>query len=203
MNLQAICNSKLKFIDIFCGWPGSCHDSRIRTNSPIYQKLRSGFLLKDYHLLGDTAYPLDIFIMVSYKDNGQLRKSHKKFNLASSSRVVIENVFDRLKGVFRWLQYLNLNKLKFFKYIMAAACILHNFWIRQTVKYDLSEIDLGPMTELEDNSAQTVTPNPDAEARRNALRLQLKHVLYTVIYCIVNHYLEQNFKYYVFFSSFY
>lgn len=39
MLLQAVCNNKLEFIDIFCGWPGSSHDARMWENSPIFSKL--------------------------------------------------------------------------------------------------------------------------------------------------------------------
>lgn len=39
--LQGICNEKKEFIDIFVGYPGSVHDSRVFKNSPAFEKLKS------------------------------------------------------------------------------------------------------------------------------------------------------------------
>lgn len=39
--LQAICDEKRKFTDIFVGFPGSSHDSWVLQNSFIYSKLKS------------------------------------------------------------------------------------------------------------------------------------------------------------------
>lgn len=33
--MQGVCNTKKEFIDVFCGWPGSSHDSRVWQNSPL------------------------------------------------------------------------------------------------------------------------------------------------------------------------
>lgn len=39
MIIQGICNNRLEFIDIYCGWPGSAHDARVFSNSSIFEKL--------------------------------------------------------------------------------------------------------------------------------------------------------------------
>lgn len=39
--VQAICDENKKFINVFIGHPGSCHDSWVLKNSPIYDKLPS------------------------------------------------------------------------------------------------------------------------------------------------------------------
>ena len=39
LNLQAVCNEQKKFIDIFVGYPGSCHDSWVFKNSSLFQNL--------------------------------------------------------------------------------------------------------------------------------------------------------------------
>ena len=41
--LQAVIDSNGKFIDIFVGYPGSTHDSRIFRNSSLYYILSSSF----------------------------------------------------------------------------------------------------------------------------------------------------------------
>lgn len=138
MIMQGICNSKLEFIDVYCGWPGSAHDSRVFTNSPIHNKMDTeGIIPERYHLLGDSAYPLKTYLMVPFKDNGHLTRRQKKFNrILSSSRVVIENAFGRLKEVFRRLKYLDLGNYEYFKFIVIAATVLHNFILKNNIPVD-------------------------------------------------------------------
>ena len=56
INVQCICDSKMRFTDIVCRWPGSTHDSRILENSCIYSKFENGLI--DGLILGDGGYPL-------------------------------------------------------------------------------------------------------------------------------------------------
>lgn len=37
--MQGVVNHKLKFIDVFIGFPGSVHDARVFRNSPIRDDL--------------------------------------------------------------------------------------------------------------------------------------------------------------------
>lgn len=38
IQLQALCDYQGKYLDIYVGYPGSVHDSRVLRNSPIYLK---------------------------------------------------------------------------------------------------------------------------------------------------------------------
>jgi len=99
----------MEFLDIYTGWPGSAHDARVWRNSPIYAKLKNHALPSSYHLLGDTAYPLDIFLMVPFKDNGVLNQRQKHYNqVLSGTKVVIEQAYKNLKGMWRKPKYLNV-----------------------------------------------------------------------------------------------
>ncbi len=67
----------------------------------------------DYHLLGDSAYPLSTSLIARYRDNGHLSQRQKKLNtLHSSTRVVIERAFGLLKGKWSRLKYLPMEDLK-------------------------------------------------------------------------------------------
>ncbi|XP_036346393.1 putative nuclease HARBI1, partial [Rhagoletis pomonella] len=102
--LQAICNEKKKFINIFVGYPGSSHDSWVLQNSTIYDKLPS--YCGDYYVLGDSAYPCKKYLVTPYRDNGHLTNAQKYFNLnLSSGRIAIEHSFGMLKQRFRQLYY--------------------------------------------------------------------------------------------------
>lgn len=132
VQLQAVCNYKMEFIDIFCGWPGSAHDARVWSNSPLGMALEKGDLIlpKNTYILGDSAYPLTSYLMVPFRDNGHLTNRQKRFNQKlSSTRVVIENALGRLKGMFRRLKYLYVVNLKHIKDIIVTTCILHNLCI--------------------------------------------------------------------------
>lgn len=112
--LQGFVDSKYMFRDIFVGWPGKSHDARVFKNSPLYQECLKRTLLPmnlsrnlfgtdiPPLVLGDSAYPLEEFIMKLYADRGRLNEREKLFNNAlSRSRVVVENVFGRFKGRFQ------------------------------------------------------------------------------------------------------
>ena len=77
IQLQVICDSSMPFMDVFCGYPGSVHDSRMFRNSPISldaeadpTQLFTGFT----HLIGDAAYLLKSWIVTPFKDNGHLTR---------------------------------------------------------------------------------------------------------------------------------
>lgn len=107
MHLQAVCDSDLKFLDVFSAYPGSVHDARVFKNSPLYEALQE--LLRD---------------------NGHLSLEEKRFNNAhSSTRVDIERCFRLLKGKFRKLKFLDMHKVKEIPSLIVACCALHNFII--------------------------------------------------------------------------
>jgi hypothetical protein len=57
------------FTDIYAGWPGSVHDSRVLTNSPLSVKTRQNHHLLfpgDAHLIGDSGYPLLRYLIICF-----------------------------------------------------------------------------------------------------------------------------------------
>ena len=72
MHLQGVFDSDLKFLGVFCAYPGSVHDTRVFRNSPLFELLKTT-LPEKYHLLGDSAYGLFVAVMVPFRDDGQSR----------------------------------------------------------------------------------------------------------------------------------
>ncbi|XP_047146233.1 putative nuclease HARBI1 [Hydra vulgaris] len=158
--LQGLADSKYLFRDIFVGWTGKSHDSRVFKNSPLYKEcLARTFLPNNLNkiidnieigplILGDSAYSLENWLMKPYSDRGNLSIEEAKFNASlSKCRVVIENAFGRLKGRFQCLLKRLDTTVEHTVNIVTTCCILHNFctltkqiflneWIKQT------EIDL-------------------------------------------------------------
>lgn len=129
--LQGICKDNLQFIHTNIGWPGRVHDAKVLRNSSIweegYQKCRYG----RNHLLGDGAYPLKVWLITPYRDNGHLTRQQKYFNKClSSKRQVIERAFGLLKGRFRRLKHINNRSVRSSCDTIQAACILHNLCIQ-------------------------------------------------------------------------
>jgi len=74
--LQAVVDHKKKFLDICVSWPGSTHNSRILTNSNLYNKFNNqNNLVTTYfnnkYILGDGRYLNLGWLIVPYKDIGR------------------------------------------------------------------------------------------------------------------------------------
>ncbi|RLU21199.1 hypothetical protein DMN91_005572, partial [Ooceraea biroi] len=103
LTLQAICDSKKKFLDIFTGPPSKIHDARVFNLSFISTTLPN-ICGNEWHILGDTAYPLKKYLITPYKDYGNLTEEQRNFNYKFCvCRVKIENAFGLLKARFRQL----------------------------------------------------------------------------------------------------
>lgn len=110
--LQGICDAKCQFIDIFVGWPGATHDARVWRESPIGQALEEDSTLvpEGTHIIGDSAYSLQSYLLTPFRNNGHLSPRQKLYNQKlSSKRVVIEQAFGRLRCRFRRLKFLNMS----------------------------------------------------------------------------------------------
>lgn len=136
--LQALVDHEYKFMNVFVGWPGSCHDARILANSAIFSKAEDGSLLPTTMqqiggvdvpvvILGDPAYPLQTWLMKPFSDQGRLTREERSFNYhLSHARVVVECAFGRLKGRWRCLLKRNDTNLHFVPTLVTACCVLHN-----------------------------------------------------------------------------
>ena len=138
--LQGLVDSKYLFRDIFVGWTGQSHDSRVFKNSPLYKEcLARTFLSTNLSkiidnieigplILGDSAYPLKNWLLKPYSDRGNLSIEEAKFTVSlSKCRVVVENAFGRLKGRFQYLLKRLDTTVEHAVNIVATCCILHNF----------------------------------------------------------------------------
>lgn len=127
IQVQAVCDNKMRFVDVFAGYPGSVHDARVFKESPLFEMLERKGIVKEGHLLGDAAYPLKTYLLTPYRDNGHLNPSQKRFNFVHSScRCVIERAFALLKGKFRNLKYLDMNLITSIPDFVLTTCVLHN-----------------------------------------------------------------------------
>jgi len=78
-------------------------------------------------ILGDLAFALSKWLMKPYTDRGSLTWDESSFNIKhSTTRLVVENAFGRLKGRFRSISKrldLNENSCN----VIATCCVLHKY----------------------------------------------------------------------------
>lgn len=80
--------------------------------------------------------------MVPFRDNGHLSPLEILYNkVHSSTRVEVERSIGLLKGKFRRLKQLDIYCFDEIPYVITAACVLHNFILRQS-GVDEDDIDM-------------------------------------------------------------
>ena len=85
------------------------------------------------HILGDSAYSIQKYIMVPFKDNGHLTETQMHYNkVHSSARMIVERSLALLKGRFRSiLNHLPMTRTDLIPRYTVACCILHNICLLQ------------------------------------------------------------------------
>ncbi|KAI2646155.1 hypothetical protein H4Q32_026905 [Labeo rohita] len=131
IQLQALCDHRGKYLDIFVGYPGSVHDSRVLRNSPIY--LKALYPPERYHILGDGGFPClshPISLITPYREPLQ-NASQRRFNFHhAKARSIIERSFGCLKTRWRSLFFKDLEvKPEFAPEVITCCTILHNICI--------------------------------------------------------------------------
>ncbi|KOB71815.1 putative nuclease HARBI1, partial [Operophtera brumata] len=130
MNVQMICDSNYRVLNVNPKYGGSNHDSFIWENSRIND------LMQNLHqrneivwLLGDSGYPQRPWLMTPYPNNVAADTPQGCFNQKHiRARVTIENTFGRLKNRWRCLckdRVLHYKPVKCAQ-IIQACCVLNN-----------------------------------------------------------------------------
>uniref|UniRef100_A0A8C4Q618 DDE Tnp4 domain-containing protein n=1 Tax=Eptatretus burgeri TaxID=7764 RepID=A0A8C4Q618_EPTBU len=173
MHAQVVCDGNLKILDIITGYPGSVNDASVFQNSALYQALQS--LPMQYHLLGDSAYTLEHFLMTPYKDNGSLSDTQKMYNFMHSSvRCCVERCIGLLKGKFRRLKNYECRGDELMCKTIIGCATLHNFILKRE-EVDEADIDLSDVeSEKVDLSfVYSAAPNSRASKKRDDLSKKL------------------------------
>ncbi len=161
-------------MDICVGWLGSTHDSRILTNSNLYDKFNNQSNLvttpfNNKYILGDGRYPNLSWLIVPYKNVGrQLTQEQTYFNLKHlQTRIKVEQAFGLLKSRWRCLLHNLEVSFEIVSHIITACCILHNICKEKCDFLPLEEqyYDMGTDVNNETSTSETSEGN----AVRNAI----------------------------------
>lgn len=137
ITLQGICDACKRFVDVFTGIPSKIHDARVLKLSDINEKLPTICEGNKYHILGDAAYPIREWLIIPYKDYGNLSENQKMFNKQfCATRVLIENTFGLLKGRFRQLIEVDMHNVDKISKFIISCCVLHNLCIDNNDEFD-------------------------------------------------------------------
>lgn len=128
IQMQAVCDSTGRFLNIFVGYLGSVHDTRVFKNSPLYYNAE--YPPAGYFLIGDSGYPsIDkpIRVVTPYKLPLQ-GPVEERFNWChSQGRIIIDRAFGMMKARWRRTLFSALEvKVGFCTEVVIACAFLHN-----------------------------------------------------------------------------
>ena len=135
LNLQAVCDSHLRFLDISIIFGGSTSDTLAFELSHLKEKLTTpGFLAPGLHLFGDNAYINSPYLATPFPNvrgsaEHMTKDSYNYFH--SNLRIKIECAFGVLVQRWGFLRKKSPQKYTISKTISVVSCLcrLHNFLI--------------------------------------------------------------------------
>ncbi|GBG70934.1 hypothetical protein CBR_g8235 [Chara braunii] len=145
---QVVMDLNLRMLDVFVGYPGSCHDVRIVHLSSLWARAEAGELFTgppvmlpfgvrmDEYLLGDNGYPPSEWVVIPYGGVSQNPVEMRFDNKQKMARGAVERAFGRLKGM--WRLFLRSHKINMETLLQqfVAVCILHNILIDAGIPFD-------------------------------------------------------------------
>ena len=138
--LMAIVDSNYRFLWASCGFPGNSHDSIIFQSTELWNNITENNAIPNIGqtvdktviyplLLGDSAFPLQTWMMKPYT-NAVLTKKQSNFNYRlSRARMVTEGAFGQMKGRWRVLLRKMESEADQVKTTALACIVLHNICI--------------------------------------------------------------------------
>lgn len=131
VQLQAICDSTGKFLDVFVGYPGSVHDTRVLRNSPVF--VSGCYPPAGYFIVGDGGYPClaaPMTIMTPYREPVRGRVEARFNAHHARARGIIERAFGMMKARWRGIFFRALEvDHTFAPKVIAVCAALHNICI--------------------------------------------------------------------------
>ena len=140
IQLQAVVDSSLRFTDIFVGYPGSVHDARVFSNSPLFRVSEHAGIFPEEGsknisgvdvnvvIIGDSAYPLLPWLLKPFPESPTMPDERRNFNYKhSSTRMVVERSFGMLKGRWRCLSKCLDDNVQNANATIISCCTLHNY----------------------------------------------------------------------------
>lgn len=163
LNVMALCDAKMRFLNIISSWPGSVHDSRIFNNSRACQRLEDGRYVG--YLLGDSGYACKPYLLTPLLHPQNEQES--RYNASHiRTRNTIERCFVVWKRRFAVLQHLR-TKLETSKKIIIATAVLHNIAVNSGMPVPQNMQDIAQV--VAEEPVFDVPDEPTGRAVRNRI----------------------------------
>ncbi|GBG91558.1 hypothetical protein CBR_g52592 [Chara braunii] len=195
---QVVVDLDLRVLDVFVGYPGSCHDIRVIQVSSLSRRAEEGTLFRgppvtlpggvrtNGYILGDNGYPPSEWIVVPYGGINQHPDKERFDNKQKAARGAVERAFGRLNGMWRLFLRSHKTNLDTLPQQFTAVCILHNILLDAGIEFDENllwevdengarrRVDLGMHRPLQ--PVTMLTSTDAAHALHNALAERMKHI---------------------------
>jgi len=160
LNVQGICDAKLRFLNIVTKYPGSTHDAFIWRECAVCSYMATN---DNGWLLGDSGYPLSPFLMTPVI-NATTAADQAYNKRHSKTRNTIERAFGLLKMRFRCLHKTGgclQSPPTGCVHIICTCAVLHNICIDNHVPAPSADVEI----EDNDDLPPPATTNNDNGAR--------------------------------------
>ncbi|GBG90780.1 hypothetical protein CBR_g51287 [Chara braunii] len=196
--VQVVVDLDLRILDVFVGYPGSCHDIRVIQLSSLLRCAEERLLFRgppvtlprgvttNGYILGDNGYPPSEWVMVLYGGINQHPDEERFDTKQKVARGAVGRAFRRLKGMWRLFLRTHKTNLDSLPQQFTAVCILHNILLDAGIEFDenlLWEVDANGVRRRVDlgihrppQPVSMLTSTREAHALRNALVERMKHV---------------------------
>ncbi|XP_026738240.1 putative nuclease HARBI1 [Trichoplusia ni] len=163
INVQAVCDANLLFMNVVARWPGSAHDATIFNNSELRAQCESG-LFGNKWLLGDSAYPLKSYLLTPL-----LNPQTQSQQLYNEAHIRTRNCIERCFGVWKrrfpivaLTMRLSLSRANA---VIIATAVLHNICRLRSLSDIPPEVEIldadVPSPSYNESSNQTGTTERD------------------------------------------
>ncbi|KAK6967724.1 nuclease HARBI1 [Biomphalaria glabrata] len=166
IHMQAVCDANLMFLDVHCGNPGSVDDETVYRSCDLRDKLLHDPLPADLHLVGDSGYPLEPFMLTPYPgDIRRLTSTQREFNERHNNALLaVKLSLQLLQGRFQRLKFLDMERESDIPVTIVACCVLHCFLLQEECEEDDEFLDF-----------TDIDPNPDINKSEKELRALSNH----------------------------
>ncbi|GFW13287.1 putative nuclease HARBI1 [Trichonephila clavipes] len=96
LNVQTIVDSDLVIWNVVARWPGSAHYSTVFNNSAACLSLKTNALYQDFHLLGDTGYACEKYLLIPFGNPRSLSEARYY-----KSHILTRNMIERKYGILK------------------------------------------------------------------------------------------------------
>jgi hypothetical protein len=130
MNMQCICDHNMRILSysIMSG----CHNDKMLWQHSNIGRDASMLIPKGYHLIGDSGYTLQPWLLIPYTDFDDVLRRKYNYKL-SSTRMKIENCYGLLKNRWRMLKSeLPMKSMRANVQILEACLFLHNLCVAES-----------------------------------------------------------------------